>query len=159
MLNRKSYTSHETGPESAMTEVALALAMGIFSIMVLTMISMGIGPAKPGAKTENEPVQNIEALVVSGSAGAGKGASNLKQTDLIVIFHQGQFFNQQLKAITAQSVSQKANSENQRIVLAIDPSAPLEKVLKARGSFSSNNLIVTQLDQDWINRLADGVRQ
>lgn len=159
MINRKSHISFEAGPESAMTEVALALAMGIFSIMVLTMISMGIGPAETGNKPEKNSAQNIEALVVSGKAQSKNGTSSLKQTDFIVIFHQGEFFDQSLKTISAQTVSQSAKAENQRIVLAIDPSAPLDKVLKARDSFAADNLIVTRLDQAWIDRLADGVEQ
>ena len=32
--------------DGAMTEVALALAMGFFSILVLTLVSMGGGPGK-----------------------------------------------------------------------------------------------------------------
>ena len=159
MLNRKPSISYETGPESAMTEVALALAMGIFSIMVLTMISMGIGPAETGAEAKNKPARNIDALVVSGKTEARDGAASLKKDDLIIIFHQGQFFDHSLKVTSARTISQKAREENKRIVLAIDPSSPLEKVLKARGGFSSENLIVTQLDQAWIDRLAEGAKQ
>ena len=33
---------------NAMTEIALALAMGFFSILVLTMVSMGAGDASQG---------------------------------------------------------------------------------------------------------------
>ncbi|MBL6929462.1 MAG: hypothetical protein ISR44_09855 [Rhodospirillales bacterium] len=36
----------DTGYGNAMTEIALALAMAFFSIMVLTMISMGVGEGK-----------------------------------------------------------------------------------------------------------------
>ena len=34
---------HDTTQGNAMTEIALAMAMGFFSVMVLTMMSMGVG--------------------------------------------------------------------------------------------------------------------
>lgn len=158
MIKNRSYIGHETGPESAMTEVALALAMGIFSIMVLAMISMGIGPAETVDKKLDQQAQNIDALVVSGKSKKSEGAAKVEEDDLIVIFHQGQFFDSQLKATTNKVVSEKAASQNSRIVLAIDPKASLEQVLKARGGFVAENLIITQLDQAWIDRLSAGVK-
>ncbi len=158
MSRSRSYIAHETGPESAMTEVALALAMGIFSIMVLAMISMGISPAESIPKTAEQDPQSIEALVVSGSKSQQDGTASLEQTDLIVVFHQGRFFNDRLKAISARSVSEKARAKNSRVILAIDSRASLEQVLEARRHFPTDNLIITRLDQAWIDRLSSEVK-
>ena len=69
---------HNTTADSAMTEVALALAMGFFSIMVLTMVSMGTGSPVTAKVTEAarladaavlQPPQRIARGIV-GEAGA-----------------------------------------------------------------------------------------
>ena len=61
--------------EAAMTEIALALAMGFFSIMVLTLISFG----SPAAKMAAVAVAPTE--VKAAAAGSVENQSN----DLIVI--------------------------------------------------------------------------
>ncbi|MGB0672123.1 MAG: hypothetical protein ACPGNT_11560, partial [Rhodospirillales bacterium] len=47
--------------ESAMTEIALALAMGFFSLMVLTLISMGAGTSDSPKQAASQSVQLVES--------------------------------------------------------------------------------------------------
>lgn len=46
------HVSQSATAESAMTEIALALAMGFFAIMVLTMVSMGAGQPESAEKAK-----------------------------------------------------------------------------------------------------------
>ena len=63
-----------TSSGNAMTEIALALAMAFFSIMVLTMISMG---------TTGENVPNSIGIILSPAAGGVKAAKLKPQTDCL----------------------------------------------------------------------------
>ena len=65
----------DTGQTNAMAEVALALAMGFFSIMVLTMVSMGAGaPGEPGDDSVAlDP--GLRLVAAAGHASAGVGPS------------------------------------------------------------------------------------
>ena len=74
----------DPGGGNAMTEVALALAMAFFSIMVLTMISMGTGV---------QPKRPTVGVVLAPSATAHSSAVITPgPEDLILIHYQGRFF-------------------------------------------------------------------
>ena len=76
--------------ESAMTEIALALAMGFFSIMVLTIISMGSGAAPVG-----KSLQKIALIEPVGRADEAPGSKNSPSPgkQKIIIFDGNRFLN------------------------------------------------------------------
>ena len=137
--------AHGHSHENAMTEIALALAMGFFSLMVLTLISMGAGDSK-AVKTE--------ALILSPlSDAASSGARNIDQNDLILIYDGEQFLDSNMTVVDPQTLINARKGPDQRVVLALDPGLSLERAIKARGMVKVENLIVSSLDEHWLQAL------
>lgn len=121
-----------------MTEIALALAMGFFSIMVLTIISMGAAPQKG---------QAVAAAMLAPSSSA-ESAVSLETEDTIVIYYQGRFLDTQMKPVDPATV--KASG---RLILAIDPGLPLGEAMTAREQIASDRLVVSTLNSEWLRAL------
>ena len=126
---------------NAMTEIALALAMGFFSLMVLTMISMGAG------KSDNPAVA---AAMLAPSTPAAAEAATVEPTteDMIVVYHGGRFFDRDLKPVDPAAIATSG-----RVLLALDPELPLAEAMAARTRINVANLIVSTLDDRWLTTL------
>ncbi len=122
---------------NAMTEIALALAMGFFSLLVLTMVSMGAGEFESGQKL-------TIVLAPSTSQDSSQGATSLDPDSLVVIYHQGGFFDSALAPLEAASID-----VTKRVILAFAPDVPMAEVMEARTRISASNLLVSTLDEDW----------
>jgi hypothetical protein len=142
MENIRMQTSHQ---ESAMTEISLALAMAFFSIMVLTMVSMGVGDSKGRQVVAAELSKNSKQSPAEAKTEIGS-------KDLLVIYHHKRFLNRQLKPLIPGKL---VAGQNGRIVLAVDPSLPLSQVLSVRSQIPNSNLIITSLDQRWLAAIGD----
>ena len=70
--------------DGAMTEVALALAMGFFSILVLTLVSMGGGEGD---------APSFEAIRLVQTAPERPSSVLPEKSDVIVIFDGAGFFD------------------------------------------------------------------
>lgn len=125
------------GEDGAMTEVALALAMGFFSIMVLTLVSMG------GGSSEAPSYEAIRLVQTTPDRPASVLPTG---DDQIVIFDGERFFDTDLNSIDPAMVS---DAGDRRIVLAIDPSVRLAEVMAARDRISAVNLVIANLDDRW----------
>jgi hypothetical protein len=128
--------------DSVMAEIALALAMGFFSVMVLTMVSMGAGEAESTAASPDRIT-----LAASGGGPTG-GAAKAVAPESVLIFYRGRFFDAALKPIDP-SRPDAVNGQ----VLAVEPGLPLEETLAARQRVASRDLTVTTLDARWLERL------
>lgn len=140
-------TIHEPAQENAMTEVALALAMGFFSLMVLTLISMGAGQNDTSA-----PAVLALAPATDQSRSAADAAPG---NDLIFIFDGKRFLDTELRPVDPQTVIQSMTGPARRVVLALDPSLPLKEAMAARARVNAPNLVVSSLDARWIKALAE----
>ena len=100
--------------ENAMTEIALAMAMGFFSVMGLTAISMGV----PAPKTpENQSTSVSIAILAQNSASAGAGkASKLTKKDVLVVYDGKQYRDRSLNTLDFEKLK---NAD--RVVLAVTP--------------------------------------
>lgn len=137
--------THENAhADNAMTEVALALAMAFFSIMVLTIVSMGAGQEKYKASIGEKQQINI---INSGPVSHAVTIRKTKKQNLIV-YYQGHYFDSELKRINPNSF----NSEG-RAVLALNPELSVSEAMLARAPFSVPDLTVTTLTDDWLQRL------
>lgn len=121
--------------DGAMTEVALALAMAFFSILVLTLVSMGGG--------ETPSYQAIHLVQTSSDRPASVLPAD---DDVIVIFDGERFLDTDLNPIDPASVTAEGG---RRIVLAIDPSVRLADVMAARSRIAVSNLVIANLDDRW----------
>lgn len=139
-------TQHTPAQENAMTEIALALAMGFFSLMVLTLISMGAGQ---GAKSAPD-VLALAPLADSPEPSSAKTAAN---DDLIIIFDGKRFLDTDMRPVDPETVIQSMTGPARRVVLALDPSLPLKEAMAARARVNAPNLVVSSLDKRWIKAL------
>jgi hypothetical protein len=139
--------------DNAMTEIALALAMAFFSIMILTMVSMGAGreTAKAAAARTDS---SIRALPVQATASATNSAEQTRvhKQDKVIVFHKGVFYDPALKPADPGTVTVEPPA---RIILAISPDLSMARALDARARFSSRDVIVTTLSDEWITRLKE----
>ncbi|MGB0632364.1 MAG: hypothetical protein ACPGRZ_16870 [Alphaproteobacteria bacterium] len=131
--------------ENAMTEIALALAMGFFSLMVLTLISMGV---------DQEQNKSLAVLALAPSESPGSGDSAAKSgKDLIIIFDGTRFLDTDLKPVDPETVIQSMTGPARRVVLALDPSVSLRDAMAARARVTAPNLVVSTLDDRWVKAL------
>jgi hypothetical protein len=138
--------SENATAENAMTEIALALAMGFFSLMVLTLISMGAGQ-----NTQSTP--DVMALAPTAKPATSSAADTASGNDFIIIFDGKRFLDTELRPIDPQTVVQSMTGPARRVVLALDPSLPLKEAMAARARVNAPNLVVSSLDKRWLKAL------
>lgn len=134
---------HDGAQANPMAEIALALAMGFFSIMVLTVISMGAAPLTGKAVAS--------AILVPASAG--QNATELISDDTVIVYHDGRFLDTQLRTVDPVTVKPRG-----RLILAIDPGLPLGEAMNARARFAGRDLVVSTLNGDWLRALKEESR-
>jgi hypothetical protein len=123
--------------DGAMTEVALALAMGFFSILVLTLVSIGGGAGES---------PSYEAIHLVQTAPDGRASVLPTTDDVIVIFDGERFLDTDLNPVDPAAVP---GDSERRIVLAVDPAVRLADVMAARARFAATNLVIANLDRSW----------
>ena len=128
---------HDGTQGNAMTEIALAMAMGFFSIMVLTALSMGVAPVASKMITAAQ-IANSE----SGTAETGAVAA--QADDVIVIFAQGRFHDAELQPLDPAQLP-----AGRRVILVVDPQLPMSDVLAARSRIDAKDLVVSTMDDKW----------
>lgn len=135
------------GPSThAMTEIALALAMGFFCVLVLALISMGAG----GAGDRPAMAVDVPRVATSGSATARP----LDADEILLIHRDGRFLDAQGRQVAPGVLPQTG-----RVVLAVDPARPIQAALAARAKVPAEQVTLTTLDAAWIAALAEGARQ
>ncbi len=142
---------HQTGADTAMTEIALALAMAFFAILVLALVSMGAGqPPNTAPKSESDIL--AATLIPPGQEGS---ATPLESRDVLVVYHSGRFLDRDLAPLSdAALAALSAIREGEgRVVLAVPPDLPLGEAMAARGRIDRPDLLVTVLNADWTARL------
>ena len=129
---------------NAMVEIALALAMAFFSIMVLTMVSMGTGfqeaPAAP-------PVV-FEAITVAPAASPS--SESLESDAVVIVHHQGRFYDAELTPVDPSTITGQ-----RRVVLAIAPSISMTEAIALRERIAARDVIITTLSEDWLHTLKE----
>lgn len=126
---------------NAMTEIALALAMAFFSIMVLTMVSMS---AAPSGSVERGEAAVLELAKNAPAARPADGAGDPR----IVIFWRGAFLDRNLNP-----VAPSVGGPEDRVILALPPNLPVNEALSVRARFGAGDVVVSTLDRRWLDRL------
>ena len=129
-----------TSSGNAMTEIALALAMAFFSIMVLTMISMGVA--------RNKTPSVAGAMLAPAADDARAATVKPKTDDVIIVYHGGRFYSRDLKAVDPSSINTSG-----RVLLALSPALPMSEAISVRARINVRNLIVSTLDSRWLKTL------
>ncbi len=106
-----------------MTEIALALAMGFFSLMVLTLVSMGSGIASDQ--------EAVTAQMATPTETSRPGAiTKIRDDELLVIYYGGRLLNRELIPVEPEALKSA-----QRTVLALPPDIPLRRGDGDAGAF------------------------
>lgn len=121
--------------ENAMTEIALAMAMGFFSIMVLTALSMGVSRV---------PITNIDTAILTKSASTDGQSDKVGPSDILVIYDGKTFYDRQLKPLDPATLP-----PGQRQILAVGPNLPVSETISAQQRLTGENVVVTTLDRKW----------
>ncbi len=133
---------------NAMAECALALAMAFFSIMVLTMVSMGAGfetePA--GAPPTGERISIRPSTPSDEQTPKRKAAADAT----IVIHYQGRFYDARLAPLAPGAIPSDG-----RTILAIDPALSMADAIAVRQRIANPDLTVTTLDGRWLEALKE----
>jgi len=140
---------HTEYQSNAMTEIALALAMAFFSIMVLAMLSMGSAMQAHSARAPGLE----EGIRLANLAAAGTEATSVRAVaaDKVIVHWRGSFYDGALEPIkpTALKVA------DGRRVLAIAPDLSIAEAMAVREMIATAELEVTTLDTRWIQTLEE----
>ena len=160
MASNQSLNHHALAGDNAMTEIALALAMGFFAIMILTLVSMGAGSGLKSDATQkaDENTAFISAALApsksqhkSEQLDQAKGVSTTQDQDRLIVFYQGQFLDEKLTPVDLNNLSTMMQG---RVILALDPNLPMAEALEIRNQITAQNLVISALDQAWLDRLS-----
>ena len=114
-----------------LAEVGLALSMAFFSLMILMLVAV------------------LNSAPNSQSVKMGKdGTSPTTEKMDLYIYSDGKLYDEQLNAILPNTLS-----EQQKILLAVDPQLELTAVLDIIDQVGHQNLQITKLDTAWQERL------
>lgn len=137
---------------NAMTEIALALAMGFFSLMILTMISMQVKSivTEPNAQSE-QPRWKISAMAVDPATEDATSSAVVEPEleDRFMIYADGKYYDQELVRIDPEEISAHPG----RVILGVSPSLPMSETLSVRSRIEHQALVVTTLNQEWLQAL------
>jgi len=131
---------------NAMTEVALALAMAFFSLMVLTMVSMGTPNRDPQEKAVSAATPKMRVALSAKSTSRPEKAAD---EPTLVVYWKGTFYDQDLRPLNLATQQFKG-----RVILALPPDLPMGLALEARSKVVSENLVVSTLNKTWLTRLS-----
>lgn len=134
------------GDSNPLAEVALALAMGFFSIMVLAMVSMAAGPLTGPIKDAGAAHSPLAAELRMAEAKSDQPVAAIAD-QRIVIFHQGVYLNPDLTPFNPASVT------SEPLVLAVDPQTSVSASMAARAGLGGGAVTMTVLDPAWMARL------
>jgi hypothetical protein len=126
--------------ENAMTEIALAMAMGFFSIMVLTSMSMVIQKVPKVARAP----QSIATTILIPQDEKNGPEGRLKENDQLVIFDGQNFLDRDLSRLDLSTLVRE-----HRVILAVAQDLRIASILSAQDRLSTHQVVVTPLSDSW----------
>ena len=148
------HTNHDTSTQ-AMTEVALGLSMAFFSLLVLALFAIGL----PEQTQKNQHLQKDQPSLAEDEQL--KLASNIEKPSQertsgnkkqqYAFYFNGQFYDKQLNRLDIDNFSRFETQ--QPLILAVQDSLPLIKIMALRKQINHPNLSITMLNQKWQTQL------
>jgi len=138
----------DTPQTNALAEIAFALAMGFFSLMVLTMVSMGGTKASPSAPKEIA-LEETPLILGQTTPTPDNSATHVSQ-EALVIFSRGQYLTATLTPFSpAQAPPDTA------LILAVSPALSMAETLDARRPLAHHDVTVVPLTKAWLATLQE----
>ncbi|MBT7306599.1 MAG: hypothetical protein HN842_00190 [Gammaproteobacteria bacterium] len=138
------------GSNNAMSEIALALAMGFFSLMILTMVSMQVKSGAAGQEAA-KPAWKIAAVMVDPvkEDAAASSVIEPEKEDQFLIYADGRYYDRDLSVLDPAQWT----AHNGRVILGVSPSLSISETLSVRSRIDHQALVVTTLNQQWMSAL------
>lgn len=128
--------------ENALTEIALALAMAFFSILTLTLVSMGAGQEQRAMS--DETVMAGARIASASSEKKEAGTITVGSESTLILFHSGVWRDRDLAPVDPAGIS------GQRpVFLAVDGTLPFDAIVAARRAVPAADVTVVPLDDRW----------
>jgi hypothetical protein len=122
---------------NAMTEVALALSMAFFTVLVLALVSMGV------------PAMNVKSPQTSTVTLSTPGGIREIETDeVLLIYFASTLYNDRLEKINQLPTESK-------MIVAVPGTVSLEELIGLQIQFENRKFSITTLDEQWQERLKD----
>jgi len=131
---------------NAITEIALALSMAFFCLMILSMVSMMA--AEPSKFPLLDDAGKRVSLEQQAVAEDGQTSNNRDEERFLVLYFEGTFLDKNLTAIDS-----LADVSETRILLAISPSTPLSGVISIKAELADRDVVVSTLSPAWIEQI------
>ena len=120
-----------------MTEVALALSMAFFTVLVLALVSMGVP-----AMNVKPPQTNTVTLSAPG------GIREIETDEVLLIYFASTLYNDRLEKINQLPKESK-------MIVAVPGTVSLEELIGLQIQFKNREFSITTLDTQWQERLKD----
>ena len=121
-----------------LTEVALALSMAFFAIMVLTIFALS---QKQFKSAESEKIS------INSKSSIDKDTKDKKRT--LVFYHNKNFYNQNLKRWRLENQGE----QNVQYTLAVPTKMSVKELFEIKKFFQGLDLQVTEQNQQWYEAL------
>lgn len=117
-----------------LTEVALALSMAFFAIMVLTIFALS-----------QKQFKSIESdkISMNSKSSIEKDKKDKKRT--LVFYHNNNFYDQNLKIWRLENQDKQTN----RYILAVPTKMSVKELFEIKKFFQGHDLQVTEQNQQW----------
>ena len=122
---------------NAMTEVALALSMAFFTVLVLALVSMGVP-----AMNVKPPQSNTVTLSAPGDI------REIEADEVLLIYFASTLYNDRLEKINQLPTESK-------MIVAVPGTVSLEELIGLQIQFENRKFSITTLDEQWQERLKD----
>ncbi len=122
----------------AMVEVALALAMAFFALMVLAMLSMSV----QGSENNNSP--DIVVTEQISPVAPDSTPSDSNEDPVVLFYFQSQFFDDQGNVLTAQRIATHPAK-----VLAVAESMNMKEIFSVQQRINRPDLSITLMNNEW----------
>ena len=150
----QQHTNHDTSTQ-AMTEVALGLCMAFFCLLILALFSIGLpelGQENASVQKSQLPLTHAEQLKLAArdeDKSLNKTSENNKHQ--YAFYLNEQFYDKQLNRLKIDNFSRFETQ--QPLILAVQDSLPLKKIMALRKQINHPNLSITILNQSWQTQL------
>ncbi|PKI02251.1 hypothetical protein [Glaciecola sp. 33A] len=138
-------TNSQDQSTQAMTEVALALSMAFFSLLLLALVSIGVPQSTDN--TEQKMHTTVPAFVLTESTQTRQSAEGKKEPTEIqyVFYYAATLYDQNL----IQTQINKLNTM-QKVILAMPMDTDVTQALTLQKKFKDFDLSLTIMDHEWL---------
>ena len=120
-----------------LTEVALALSMAFFSIMVLCIFVLS---------QKNMELQSVNSLVINSNSSKKVEVKNKRS---IIFYFNTNFYNKDFEKLDLN----KIHKNNDGYLLAVPSNIPVKKLFEIKSKVKSLDIKITQQNKEWNDAL------